>query len=119
MAEASLTRVLECWRVSIDWDCLRFPPLCRGRLPQLVGPSGVGKTQLCMTAVAEALVDPHHMVVYIDTERKFSAERYGASKRTNGGTTPAPTPTPSVGCHPSVQAHGDHRPAPAPDPGGR
>lgn len=49
-----------------------------GRLTELVGPAGVGKTQLCFTlAVAAATAAPPvgGMVVYLDVEHKFSAGR--------------------------------------------
>ena len=55
----------------------------RGGLPmraltELVGPAGAGKTQLCLSVAARALVDGSAhgaRVVYIDTEGSFSATR--------------------------------------------
>ncbi|KAK9840539.1 hypothetical protein WJX81_000352 [Elliptochloris bilobata] len=50
-----------------------------GSLTELVGPAGVGKSQLCLMLAASMLLDPalpvSSQVLYIDTERKFSAGR--------------------------------------------
>lgn len=49
-----------------------------GSVTEVVGPSSAGKTQLCLAVVAEALVVGHTQsagVVYVDTERSFSASR--------------------------------------------
>lgn len=48
-----------------------------GRITELVGPAGVGKTQLCFTLAVAAVAPPVcGNVVYIDVEHKFSAARY-------------------------------------------
>ena len=60
-----------------------FAPLdqhLHGGLPartvcELVGPAGVGKTQLCLTVAMNALLSDDSRVVYVDTERSFSALR--------------------------------------------
>lgn len=60
-----------------------FPPCpaplpTRTHLSQVVGPAGLGKTQLCLQlAVACCLerAEEGGAVAYIDTERKFSARR--------------------------------------------
>ena len=49
-----------------------------GSVTEIVGPSSVGKTQLCLAVTAEALVVGHSQsagVVYVDTERSFCAVR--------------------------------------------
>lgn len=60
----------------------RFDAHLGGGLPaslcELVGPPGVGKTQLCLTVAARALIDGDahgHRVLYVDTEGSFSASR--------------------------------------------
>lgn len=63
-----------------------LPPLddaLRGGLPagsvtEVVGPAGLGKTQLCLTMCVVGCMDrvaAQGKVLYLDTERKFSAER--------------------------------------------
>ena len=56
--------------------------LPRGSLSEIVGPAGVGKTQFCLMMTAMAVVGEAQGglgdqtgVLYIDTERKFAAER--------------------------------------------
>lgn len=47
-----------------------------GSLTELVGPAGAGKSQLCLLAAAAALAAAEGGVIYLDTERKFSAARF-------------------------------------------
>jgi len=57
-------------------DAILRGGLPRGLLTELVGPAGVGKTQLCLGAVAAALAaDPAACAVYLDAEGAFSAAR--------------------------------------------
>lgn len=44
------------------------------RLTELVGPAGVGKTQLCFTLAVSAALSG--TVIYLDVEHKFSAARW-------------------------------------------
>ena len=46
-----------------------------GAICELVGPAGVGKTQLCLSIAAHALLSGETRVLYVDTEGSFSPER--------------------------------------------
>ena len=59
-----------------DLDAAMGGGIPAGSLTELVGDSGVGKTQLCLTLTAlVAASDASAGVIYIDTEGKFSAAR--------------------------------------------
>ena len=48
-------------------------------MTELVGPAGVGKTELCMTVAAQALIEGHEHgagVIYLDTEGSFRPSRF-------------------------------------------
>ena len=52
--------------------------LPRRAVTELVGPAGAGKTQLCLSVAARALIDGSSdsaRVIYVDTEGSFSASR--------------------------------------------
>ncbi|KXZ49492.1 hypothetical protein GPECTOR_21g718 [Gonium pectorale] len=72
-----------------------------GSITELVGPGGVGKSQLChMLALVTALPQAHgglgSGVVYIDTERKFSAARLAEMLRARAGAGGAAVPEAQV-----------------------
>jgi RecA/RadA recombinase len=46
-----------------------------GMITEVVGPSGVGKSQFCMSLVAHALLSTSSSVIVVDTEGKFSPSR--------------------------------------------
>lgn len=74
-------------------DCcqLHWRPLdCRlpARPAQVVGPAGLGKTQLCLQSAVLGYLErlgEGASVVYIDTEKKFSGQRCGQGCRGAGG----------------------------------
>ena len=59
----------------VDLDAAMGGGIPTGSLTELVGDSGVGKTQLCLTLAARVAREPGAGVIYIDTEGKFSASR--------------------------------------------
>ena len=55
-------------------------PPTRPRAPQVVGPAGLGKTQLCLQLAVLGCLEREAdggSVAYLDTEKKFSAKRWG------------------------------------------
>lgn len=64
-------------------DAALYGGLPRRGVTELVGPAGVGKTQLCSTLVATCGT----AVAYIDTEKKFSAERLLAIAAARGASS--------------------------------
>ena len=65
--------------------------LLAGAVTELVGPAGVGKTQLCLATCAHALLAGRR-VVYMDTERSFSATRLMQLLQELGAMRSPPTP---------------------------
>lgn len=53
--------------------------LAVGTVTEITGIAGSGKTQMCLHLAARAVLDdPHAHVVYIDTERSFTARRFAS-----------------------------------------
>lgn len=46
-----------------------------GELTEIVGPSSIGKTQLCLTIAAQTASQTNSNVIYIDTSHSFAVER--------------------------------------------
>lgn len=59
-------------------DAALLGGLAVGSITEIVGPAGLGKTQFCLGMCISACLDRNALdskVLYVDTERKFSAER--------------------------------------------
>ena len=71
-----LPRVLRTGLVQLDSHLGGGLPV--RSITEAVGPAGIGKTQLCLTLVAHALLDGAddvRRVIYVDTEQSFAAPR--------------------------------------------
>ena len=71
--------VYQCLRTGIpELDAHLLGGIRSGVVTELVGPAGIGKTQLCVALAAEALLAGRTCgagVIYVDTERSFPPER--------------------------------------------
>ena len=83
-ASDALKRTRQALSTSVDaLDDALGGGVAIGAITEIVGASGVGKTQLCLAACASACALGG--VIYLDAERKFSAERFEAIAREKFG----------------------------------
>ena len=95
-----------------------------GAITELVGPPGLGKTQMCMQAALLAAMTPNDAgeygsVLYFDTENKFSAQRLQQMALARFPATFGPNPNPHPNPHPHPHPHPHPNPHPNDDDRGR